>query len=450
MRDALLLAVVFGCMLVALRYPFAGLLTWAWFSLMTPHQAAYGVYGIPLNTVIAGFTIVGIILSGALKDFRFDRLTGMLLLFAFWLTVSQIFSLKPDESFIYYDRYIKTIVFVLLCVQLTTTKLKFHALLWLFVVVLGYFGAKGGLFTIATLGQYRVQGLENTILEDNNHLGTALATSLPMMLYLRDVATRRIVKWALLGVFMLTIVAILGTHSRGAFVSLIVFSGFLWLRSRHKFALLAGLAVLLAPAIAFMPAKWMERMTTITEATSDSSFMGRVDAWKINIGLAEQNPLTGAGLRNSYYSDIAARVDPAMADRARAAHSIYFETLGGTGFVGLAIYILLLGSTFYAAMRLSGRRRDRSLEPWLPKFGFYAQISMAVFCVGGAAVSLEMWDGYFIVIAMTTAAARLATPATADGYAWLELEKKFWRMKARGRDPEGERPRIKRSGETTA
>lgn len=82
-----------------------------------------------------------------------------------------------------------------------------------------------------TLGQYRVQGLPNTILEDNNHLGTALATVLPLILYLRTQAQRAIVRHGLLALFVLGIIAVLGTHSRGAFVALVVFAGFFWLRS---------------------------------------------------------------------------------------------------------------------------------------------------------------------------------------------------------------------------
>ena len=53
MRDILLLGFTGLCLVAALRYPFAGLLTWAWFTLLTPHQEAYGLYGVPLNVVIA-------------------------------------------------------------------------------------------------------------------------------------------------------------------------------------------------------------------------------------------------------------------------------------------------------------------------------------------------------------------------------------------------------------
>lgn len=436
MRDALLLGVIIVCLLAALRRPFAGLLVWAWFSLMSPHQLAYGVYGLPLNVIIAAGAIIAIIVNGDFRRWRFDRLTGLLLLFAFWLCLSQVFSLNPENSAVYFDRFIKLLVFVVLCAQMTTDKLRFHSLVWMLTIGIGFFALKGAVFTIVTLGQYRVQGLPNTILEDNNHMGTAIAAILPMILYLRDQASVKIVRIGLLILFCASIVAILGTHSRGAFLALIFFSGFFWLRSRRKFAILAGLALLLAPAIAFMPVKWTERMTTITEATEDASFMGRVDAWVINMKLAVENPLTGAGLRNPYQKEIARTVDPRRAESAKAAHSVYFEVLGGAGFVGFFIYLALLATAFFTALGLYRRRKDPTVDPWLANFGYYAQMSLVVFCVGGAAVSVEMWEGYLIVIALIAAASKLLRTAPSHVAATEPAETSRllrWRVAARGR-----------------
>jgi probable O-glycosylation ligase (exosortase A-associated) len=436
MRDALLLLVLIAAFAATLRYPFVGVLTWAWFSLMTPHQLAYGVYGLPLNVLIAAVTLVAIGFGGSFRRFAFDRFTGLLLLLAAWLSMSQLFSLDPANSAQYFDRYLKLLIFVLVCVQMTTDRLRFHALLWMLVIGIGFFGLKGGLFTIATLGQYHVQGIEMTVLEDNNHLGTAMATILPLILYLRSVSSQPVVRAGLVVLFVATIVAIVGTQSRGAFVALIVFAGFFWMRSRRKVSILVALALILAPTIAFMPSKWTERMETITEAGEDASFMGRVDAWVINMKLAAAHPLTGAGLRNSYQKEIARTVDQVRAERAKAAHSIYFEMLGGSGFVGLAIYLSLLAAAFFAALGLSFRGGDREIEPWIPKFGYYAQISLVVFCVGGAAVSLEMWDGYFVVIALIAAAQKLARRGASAGDAHEPRRPPTWRLAARGRGAE--------------
>ena len=442
MRDALLLGTLALCLLLALRRPYVGVLVWAWFALMTPHQMAYGAYGVPLNAVIAGVTIVALILNGEYRRFRFDRTTALLLLLAFWLTISQVFSLDAKNSALYYDRFIKLLVFVLICVQTTTDKLRFHALVWMFVVSIGFFAMKGAAFTIVTLGQFHVQGPPNTVMEDNNHLGIIMATSLPMILYLRAEAANKLVRLGLLILFAATMLAILGTQSRGAFVSLIAFAGFFWLRSKHKLSIAAGLFLLLTPAIAFMPEKWSTRMETITSATEDASFMGRVDAWIINTKLAVKHPITGAGLRNSYQKEIAATVDRDRADHAKAAHSIYFELLGGAGFIGLAIYLSLLATAFFTALSFQRRSGDPALAAWAPRFGYFAQMSLVVFGVGGATVSLEMWDGYLLLVALIAA---LPTLAVADDASTARIKSPHrlrWRVAARGHAAQGPRPSL--------
>ncbi len=429
MRDALLLAVVAGGLLATLRYPFVGMILWAWFSLLTPHQMAYGAFGVPLNLVIAATTMLSIILNGEARRFRLDAVTLWFLGFALWLFVSQATSLDPENSAIYFDRFIKTLVFAILCIQMANTKLRIHALIWVFVLSIGFFAAKGAAFTLMTLGQYRVQGVPLTILEDNNHMGIAIATLLPIILYLRGAAAKPWVRTALGVLFVMSVLSIIGTQSRGAFISLIVFGAFIWLRSKRKLSILAALSLLIIPAIAFMPEKWTERMATITSATEDESFMGRIDAWIINGEFAMERPLTGAGLRNPYQPELAMRVDPERAPRAKAAHSIYFEVLGGAGFVGLFFYLCVLGAIFQQTFAL-----QRGGGTWRARYGYFAQISLVIFAVGGASTSLEMWDGYWLVGALAAAAARLHDEAGLQAR-FPAPRRQSWRVKARGAAP---------------
>jgi probable O-glycosylation ligase (exosortase A-associated) len=433
MRDALLLAVILGGLFAALRYPFVGMILWAWFALLTPQLMAFGTFGIQLNLVIAAATIASIILHGDAAKFRLDSVTLWLIGVAIWLFFSQANSLDPGNSAVFFDRFIKTLVFIILAAQMANTKLRIHALIWALVLSLGFFAAKGALFTAVTFGQYRVQGVALSILEDNNHMGIAIATILPMILYLRGEAARPWMRLALTGLLLMSIFAIVGTQSRGAFISLVVFGGFFWLGSRQKLAILAAGVLAIVPAIAFMPAKWTERMTTIAEAGNDESFMGRVDAWIINTKFALEHPITGAGLRNPYNKDLAEKVDPVRAPRARAAHSIYFEMLGGAGFVGLFIYLSMLGAAFLKTVALQKAGGHVRARLWPARFGYFAQISLVVFCVGGASTSMEMWDGYLLIIALIAAASRYSSAAfAADASLAKPRARQSWRTDTRG------------------
>lgn len=401
MKDLILLGFVAGCLCMTLRYPFVGILTWAWFTIMTPHQMAFGTFGIPLNLLIAGVTLFAVVYSREAERFRGDAITLWLLLFLAWQTLAQQMSLLPEVSGEFYSRFLKTLIFVLLCAQMVTDKLRFHALVWIIAGGIGFFAAKGALFTILTLGQYRVQGLANTVLEDNNHFGIAVATMIPMLLFLRQQANMQVIKLGLAVTIGLSVVAVIGTHSRGGLVALVVFGMVLWWKSRHKLALMAVGFVGLVPAISFMPDKWLDRMKTIGEAGEDASFRGRLDAWEINFRLASDNPVTGVGLRNSYNPDIVALSAPDKVDAAKAAHSIYFEILGGSGFIGLAIFLALFATTILTARSIEFSKM--TIPDWHRNFAGHAQISLLIFGVGGASTSMEMWDGYLLIIALVAA-----------------------------------------------
>ena len=400
MRDVLLLAFIAGSLLITLRYPFIGLLLWAWFTLATPQQAAYAAKDIPLNLLIAAVVFAVFFFHQEFKKLRFDAISTLLIGFTLWLMISQLQSLEPDRSMEFTDRFIKIMVFIYLITQVVTTRLRFHALLWAFALIMGFYGAKGGLYTVIKLGSGTYTGQVDTILYDNNHMGIALATSLPMFLYLAGVVKNPLLRWGIYGIFGLSVLAILGTQSRGALVALVSFGAYIWLRSTWKTKVVSifAVAIMAVPVAQILPEKWFDRMETIKTADEDESFMGRVDAWKISGKLALKYPVTGVGLRNSYHKDISRQVD--MHRKPRASHSIYFEILGGMGFVGLAFYLALIGTGWFKAIAAERIFRTAEHGRWRARFGYYAQISLFVFCAGGASVSLEMWEGYLLIIAL--------------------------------------------------
>ena len=152
MRDLILVVFILVSLGASLRYPFVGVLIWAWFTIMTPHQMAYETFGIPLNLIIAAITIVSIFASREAERFRLDTITCLLLFFLAWQTIAQHMSLMPENSAEYYSRFVKTLIFVLVCIQMTTTRLRFHALTWILAGGIAFFAVKGALFTLATLG----------------------------------------------------------------------------------------------------------------------------------------------------------------------------------------------------------------------------------------------------------------------------------------------------------
>ena len=94
------------------------------------------------------------------------------------------FALVPDRAWPMFERAIKVQVGTLLALVLLYRKDHVLALMWVVAGSIGFYAIKGGIFTIATLGQYRVWGPEDSFIADNNAFGLATVMSIPLWAYL--------------------------------------------------------------------------------------------------------------------------------------------------------------------------------------------------------------------------------------------------------------------------
>ena len=71
-------------------------------------------------------------------------------------------------------------------------------LVWVVILSVGFYGVKGGLFTIVTGGSSRVWGPANSLLEGNNELGVALILVMPFMYFLYQTTVSRWIRRGLM------------------------------------------------------------------------------------------------------------------------------------------------------------------------------------------------------------------------------------------------------------
>lgn len=402
MRDLILLGALLSVFPLILRAPQIGILTWVWVTLMTPQREVYGFLGnFELNFYIALLTAAAWMISKERKIAPLNPVTGLFVVFGIWVSITTYFALQYNFSYVQWDRAIKTLILALAIITITSTKARIQAVIWVMVLSLGYFGVKGGGFTLLTGGRHHVFGPENSMIEDNNALGLALVMILPFMNYLRVTTKTAWVRLSLLAGMGLTIVGIIGTYSRGALLALGV-SGLAYaVKSRSGIIplVLGGLVIAALPSL--VPSEWFSRMSTINSYDSDSSFEGRVEAWRTSFNIAEARP-TGGGFSSVNLGWVAqAYHSPGSLVAGRAAHSIYFQVLGDHGFIGLLIYLLLLAAAWYNTSATLSAIRDRPELDWAAKLARMMQVSMIAFLVGGAALSMAYYDGFLIIVALT-------------------------------------------------
>jgi putative inorganic carbon (HCO3(-)) transporter len=262
------------------------------------------------------------------------------------------------------------------------------------VVSLLYYGVKGGFLAIMYGGLKKIDGPPGTLIGDNNHLAVALLMTLPLVNYLRLHTANRMLRLGLIAGFATTFLAIVSSYSRGAFLALGVLALVALVRSRNKFLYIIIAAAIAYPVFHFMPNDYYHRLSTLNDVDADGSFQGRVISWKVAFFYARDHFPLGAGfdgaqgerVYNYYFPD----------KEARAAHSIFFQVLGDTGFVGLAIYLVILFRVLFICSSIRKATRNRPELVWARDLATMIQLSLIAFCVGGSALSLAYYDMFFI------------------------------------------------------
>ena len=313
--------------------------------------------------------------------------------------------------------------------MLIDTKQKLDWLIWVIVLSLGFYGVKGGIFTISHGGVHRVQGPADSFIGGNNEIALALSMTIPLMRYLQLQAKNVWIHQGVTVAMLLTGIAAIGTQSRGALVGMAAMGVFLWLKSRNKIFTLLSILVVVGALAAIMPQEWYDRMATIETFEEDKSATDRINAWWMAYNIASTR-ITGGGFEA--FVPWVAKIYAPNPDRAADAHSIYFEVLGEHGFIGFTMFMLLAWFTWNTGNRIRRLARRRSETKWAADLASMIQVSMIGYAASGAFLGLAYFDLYYTLIAIMVICklicleelARLDVVPETSGYGVIETGKR--------------------------
>lgn len=389
LRDLLLFGIFATVMPMALLHPYIGALMWVVFGLMNPHRLTFGpAYNFPFSMVIALMTFAGIMLTRDHRQVKGSVAGVVLIVFAAWMTLTTLNALTPAAAWPMWSRVMKVFVMTFVLLLLLHTKRQIDLLMAAMLFSVGFYGAKGGVFTLLTGGQGTVWGPEDSVIQTNNALGVANVMIIPLLVHYYQQTQKRWARAGLVLVILLCAASILGSYSRGAVLALAAMSAVLWARSSYKaliFAVVLAIGVLMIP---FMPERWTERMQTIQTYQTESSAMSRIYAWKTAWNIAVDRFLGGGFEYPS--KEVTAKYSPGP--YVSVAHSIYFQALGEHGFVGLALFLLFWWLVWRECASVRARARDRPELGWAFSLMSMTQASLVGYAVGGAFLNLAFWD----------------------------------------------------------
>ena len=190
-----------------------------------------------------------------------------------------------------------------------------------------------------------------------NQLAGFLGMLVPLSVGLASVFTTRALRVASWCLFVLAIVAIAFTASRGALLGLAALP-LLFLRDRRAWPVIA-----LAGVLVLTSAPNLYRDRIAGESQLDRPEIAeRIDIWEAAVGSFAERPLLGVGLDNFPVAYLGLE-RPARSflgggfDLPPTAHNLYLNTLTEQGLLGAAALLFLIMAVVRAALAL-GRSRD--------------------------------------------------------------------------------------------
>jgi probable O-glycosylation ligase (exosortase A-associated) len=403
----MILLTAFGALGAFFNGPFWGLAIYYLFAVLRPQFL--WKWTLPTNTQWSFYVAVPTILATVLHGFGFyydpDEPTSAkrfvaghvaLLAFAVWLLVSYLLAYNPSKSTVIVTEYSKIFTMMAISAFIVRQLWQIRVLLFLAVLSLIYIAYEVNFLYLVNnyLGIY-LNGYGGL---DNNGAGLMLAMAVPACVFIWE-SHRQIWRWFFAAMVPVLVHAVLMTYSRGAMVAILVTSPLIFLRSRHKRTMTIGFAALafIIPMLAGPEIR--ERFFSVERYEEDHSAQSRFLSWNAGFEIAKAYPVFGIGPRNSplvirqYGGDIPGRV----------IHSQYLQVAADMGFVGLALYLSILGCTWFSLRSVRKMTKGDLSEEGQRIYGLTCALecSIGVFCVGAIFLSLEVFELPYLLIMLS-------------------------------------------------
>ncbi len=416
MRDLLVFLIVMLALPSSFRRPFVGLLLFSWLAYMRPQDLCWGFARTMRLSFFVGMAMVAgwFAFERGRRPFArwASRSTAMIVLTVF---VAMSYLLAEHQN-AYFNRYLFEFVKIMVVALFTTgqvdSRQRFRALAWMIAGCLAFYGVKGGLFGFLTGGATILRG-PGGMMEDNNDFALALVMNVPLLWYL-GLSEKRSIPLAVTATrigILLTIVTIVLTHSRGAFLALT--AALMWIAWRSGQIVKAGFGMAVA-ALAFLvlaPQSVLDRLATIGD-TSESSASARLIAWRIAFRMIEDNPFFGVGMRNFQprYLDYAP-FRPTGKTTTYVAHNSYLQIWAESGTLAFSIYFGMLISVFVTCRRVHRMGRARPDMEWASYYARMMEATTVGFMVGAFFLNRGHFDLIYHWMALVSSLAFVAYSA---------------------------------------
>ncbi|WP_261344008.1 putative O-glycosylation ligase, exosortase A system-associated [Candidatus Uabimicrobium amorphum] len=394
--------------------PFYGLCVYIWFAYIRAQEWARNVgwfMSLRPSLLIALCIIMGCIIHKK-KIFRLHVISVLLMLFWFWISICHFNSINRFASGFWMDFMNKLMISGCLIIGLVNTKRKMMYIFIPFVLSIGFYSSKSGLFGIIHPGAKIAQG-PGGMMKDNNSFAMAFNMILPFVFFAGRLYSFKVLKLGLTFLFYLSIFGVVFTYSRGGFLGLVAVVILLQLKAkRNIFILVFGALFIGVIVFVSVPEAYKKRILTIfsSEEKRDKSAGSRLHFWKVAVIIANDNPIFGVG--PGCFEVAYPRYDFSKGKfgKRKAVHSCYFQMLSNNGYPGLILFLLLIFTSLLTCIYIRWKVRKRRDLEWVTYCSNTFEVSIIAYCISGAFLSMAYADLiyhlFFLVVALHKTASK--------------------------------------------
>ena len=393
------------CLLAAaLQWPLLAAFAYLWITVSHPQTGNSGIFAWQWSLIII-LVFFGSYFVKPHKDFSVkSSVFTSVLIFYTWTTFTTFFAFVPSVAWSLWWEFTRVIIAFVAIGGAISNRRDLNLAVWAILAGVASVALSGMLQVVLTGGASQVRGPAGAEFADNNTVARLFGVScLPFALFFSFHSQNVLVRKISQGIAAASVIAIIGTSSRGAFVALAATFLFWVFISRRRTVLLVRAGVLILILGVAMSANgtrnFLSRMQTIEDVgtgAEDQSMQGRYFAWNYAMRVADVRPITGGGFGAFRLSEDSSNTDGTGS--WKDAHSIYFEALGEQGYVGLALYLFMLLGALQKAQSIKRRCKGKPEFYWERDLATATQLSLVFYLVGGLTISSTYVQFMFLTL----------------------------------------------------
>lgn len=404
---------------IGLARPYIGLLAFLIVMELQPGELYPYLAPLHLERVIAAMLLIAFIAHGAKWRFPnparwFLALYGAMVLsipLAIWRGGAALFSIQ----------FLEIVALFLFSTALLTTEARIRWFIVTEVLLVDWMGGTALWNYHHGIWQYtmdidRAIGITSSA-GDPNTLAATLLFTIPLAIALMVRGNPSWMRIIGLVSIALNVVTIVDTGSRGAAMGL-VFLVLLLMLYRPKYLVCLPVLIALSPVVwSVIPQQYKARYETVDHLKTDESYQNRILSWKGGVAMFESNPVTGIGC-GLYGLANGEKFWPGIGRKHYLnAHSLYFQTLGELGLLGIITFLGYLISVVRTNLRSRRKLAANESSPFLRALpGLFNVMFLQLLFAGYASHNLYR-NTWYIVGAMAASVALLPAMRASEALA---------------------------------